>query len=80
MRNEIEKVLYTMYGIYDGDMLLDNAHSKTAEAILSLLEGSLEGKRKILPSEHSGNPMKNKSEEYCMGYNACLEDIKEKLK
>lgn len=68
LRNEIEKVLDEVWGSmrYDSEEATDQ--------ILSLLEGSL-------PEDKVVEDLKGQIDYgYMQGWNACLEEIKEKLK
>ena len=48
--------------------------------IEQILLDDLQGKKKILPSEHGDYPLKNSSEDYCMGYNQAIDDYEKNIK
>lgn len=73
---EREGVSLDLGYLKDEDYSLDQALKEIQE----LLVDDMQGKKKILPSEHGDNPLKNSSEDYCMGYNQAIDDYENNIK
>lgn len=67
--------------LYDfGDITSGVDINQALKEIQELLVDDMQGKKKILPSEHGDNPLKNSSEDYCMGYNQAIDDYENNIK